>query len=90
MNSSDTEQRAKIFAALSDPTRLKIVELLAEKEELSSSEIAHQLEISLALLCHHVKVLVEAGLVQTRKEGQSKYSSLNRELMMACFTSFTQ
>lgn len=83
-----TEQRAKIFAALGDPTRLRIVERLTLAEsELSGSEIAAQLEISLALFCHHSKTLNEAGLLQTRKEGQTKFHSLNRSLLKECFTS---
>ncbi|MBW4487310.1 MAG: metalloregulator ArsR/SmtB family transcription factor [Trichocoleus desertorum ATA4-8-CV12] len=83
----DSEQRAKIFAALSDPTRLRIVELLAQSQEMSGSELANYLEISLALFCHHSKTLVDCGLVQVRKEGQTKYSSLNRCLLANCLAS---
>jgi DNA-binding transcriptional ArsR family regulator len=86
----DSCRRAKIFAALADPTRLRIVELLANAEELSGTEIAQQLNISLALFCHHSKTLVEAGLINTRKEGQTKYNSLNWELLNACFKSLTR
>jgi DNA-binding transcriptional ArsR family regulator len=84
-----TEARAKIFAALADPTRLRIVELLGEVGELSSSEIAHRLDISLALLCHHTKILTEVGLLQLRKAGQTKFRSVNRELLQSCFDSLT-
>lgn len=88
INLDNSSRWAKIFAALSDPTRLRIVELLANAKELSGTEIATQLEISLALFCHHSKILVEAGLLQTRKAGQTKYNSLNWELLNACFKSF--
>jgi ArsR family transcriptional regulator, arsenate/arsenite/antimonite-responsive transcriptional repressor len=74
-------QRAKIFDALSDPTRLGIVQILSAGIEVSSSELASQLGISLALLCHHSKILVEIGLVRRRQDGQSKYHSLNRTLL---------
>lgn len=84
----DSSRRAKIFAALSDPTRLRIVELLASTKELSGTDIANQLEISLALFCHHSRTLAEAGLIQTRKDGQTKYNSLNWELLNACLKSF--
>ncbi|MEB3178537.1 MAG: metalloregulator ArsR/SmtB family transcription factor [Nostocaceae cyanobacterium] len=86
--SDECERRAKIFAALSDPTRLRMVELLNNGDEMSGREIANHLAISLALFCHHSKILVEAGLIQTRKEGQTKYNSLNREVLQACFTWF--
>ncbi|MGG6294481.1 ArsR/SmtB family transcription factor [Leptolyngbya sp. AN02str] len=82
-----TEQRARIFAALSDPTRLKIVELLADQGELSGSDIAKQVGISLALFCHHSRTLAEAGLVTIRKEGQTKFSSLNQTALTNCFDS---
>ncbi|MBV8883754.1 MAG: helix-turn-helix transcriptional regulator [Chroococcidiopsidaceae cyanobacterium CP_BM_RX_35] len=83
----DSEWRARVFAALSDLTRLRIVELLAVQDEMSGSEIAEKLGISLALYCHHSKLLNEVGLVKKRKEGQTKYSSLNREILSSCFNS---
>ena len=86
---ADNEWRARIFAALSDPTRLRIVELLASCDEMSGSEIADRLGISLALYCHHSKLLVEVGLIKRRKEGQTKYSSLNRELLASCLKTLT-
>lgn len=85
---SDAELRARIFAALSDPTRLRIVELLAKQDEMSGSEIATAMGISLALFCHHSKTLAQAGLIHIRREGQTKYNSLNRELLICCFASF--
>lgn len=78
------ERRARIFAALSDPNRLRIVELLAERGEMSGSELAEALGISLALYSHHSKTLVEAGLIRRRKEGQRGYCSLDRGLLRDC------
>ena len=77
----ETEERAKVFAALADPTRLKIVELLAERGELSSSEIAESLGISLALYCHHSRTMLEAKVISQRKDGQTKYTMLNQEVV---------
>jgi DNA-binding transcriptional ArsR family regulator len=85
-----TEQRAKIFAALSDPTRLRIVEMLMERDEMSGSELANQLGISLALFCHHSKTLCEAGVVHIRRAGQTKYHSLNLDQLANCFGSFRE
>lgn len=83
----DLEHRAKIFAALSDPTRLRIVELLASHPELSGSEISANLGISLALFCHHSRTLAEADLIHIRRDGQTKYNSLNQPLLQQCFAS---
>jgi len=81
-----TEQRAKVFKALSDPTRLRMVEMLSSCEQMCGSEIAERLGISLALLCHHWKTLEHAGLIVKKKEGQTASISLNRELLSDCFS----
>ena len=77
----DLERRAKVFAALSDPNRLRIVELLREREELCGKEVAEALGISLSLYSHHARALREAGIITRRKSGQTGYCSLDRELL---------
>jgi ArsR family transcriptional regulator, arsenate/arsenite/antimonite-responsive transcriptional repressor len=84
MTQLSDEQQARIFAALSDPTRLRVVEILAKCGEMSGIEMAQKLGISLALFCHHSKILVEAGLIQKRKQGLVKYHSLNRQVLEDC------
>ncbi|MEM9164890.1 MAG: metalloregulator ArsR/SmtB family transcription factor [Cyanobacteria bacterium P01_F01_bin.4] len=84
------EQRAKLFAALADPTRLRIIELLAEQPEASGSSLAKQMDISLALFCHHSKTLITSGLVQARKQGQTKLLSLNQALLKKCCVPFDE
>jgi DNA-binding transcriptional ArsR family regulator len=84
---TEIEQRAKIFAALADPTRLRFVELLAQSNEVSGSEVAQKLEISLALMCHHSKVIVDVGLAKKRKDGQTAYFSLDKEVLANCLKS---
>ena len=80
-----TEQRAKVFKALSDPTRLRMVEMLTSRNRMCGTEIAENLGISLALLCHHWNTLEHAGLIIKTKEGQTASISLNRELLVDCF-----
>ena len=72
------ERRAKLFAALSDPTRLRIVEALADGGELSGSAVSERVGISTALLCYHWRILEEAGVITRRKAGQTTFCSLNR------------
>jgi DNA-binding transcriptional ArsR family regulator len=71
------EERAKVFKALSDPSRVGIVDILSKQGPLNGTELAEQLGISLALLCHHWDVLAEAGIVQKDKVGQARYCSLD-------------
>jgi len=59
---------SKIFASLADPTRLRIVALLRAME-LSVGEIAQVLGQSQPRVSRHVKILVDAGLAERRKEG---------------------
>jgi DNA-binding transcriptional ArsR family regulator len=80
------EDCALVFKALGDPTRIRIIELLrAQTSEITGTEIAEHVGISLALLCHHASVLVDAGVVTKRKEGQTSYWTLNRESLSAAF-----
>lgn len=80
-----TEERARVFKALSDPTRLRIVEMLSDCDQMCGSEIAQNLGISLALLCHHWTTLEHAGLITKTKEGQTASISLNRQLLLDSF-----
>src|SRR5438105_66480 len=78
------EERASVFKALGDPTRVRIVEFLRARDyEATGTEVAEHADISLALLCHHARVLVDAGLVTKRKEGQTSYWTLNRQALGA-------
>ncbi len=65
----------KIFAALADPTRLRILMLLRAME-LSVGEIAQVLGQSQPRVSRHVKILIDAGLAERRKEGSWVFVSL--------------
>jgi DNA-binding transcriptional ArsR family regulator len=62
--------------ALADPTRLRIVELLAEGER-SAGELAAEFETSRPGVSRHLRVLREHGLVRVRGEGQRRLYSLD-------------
>jgi DNA-binding transcriptional ArsR family regulator len=66
------------IAALSDPTRLKIVEILAGKE-LAAGAIASKFDISAPAVSQHLKVLKDAKLVTVRTDAQRRLYSLNRD-----------
>lgn len=66
------------FQALSDPTRIRIVRLLMEaKDEACLCELADSLQEPEYKLSRHVKVLKQAGLLQTEKDGRWIYHHLN-------------
>jgi len=66
----------QIFAALSDPTRSKIIEVLAHND-LSAGEIAARFPVSRPAVSRHLSVLRKAHLVDARGEAQRRVYSLN-------------
>jgi DNA-binding transcriptional ArsR family regulator len=78
------ERQAEIFAALADPVRVRFLRELTDGGERSGTAIADRLGISLALLCHHSKILVGAGVIQKRKEAQTTYYRANRAVLKEC------
>ena len=64
------------LAAIADPTRRRIVELLAVREH-TAGELVDEFDLSAPAISQHLKVLHEAGLVTVRAEGQSRIQSLN-------------
>lgn len=63
--------------ALADENRLAIVHLLAERGELCVCEVATSLDLSDALVSHHVGRLREAGLVSAHRVGRWQHISLD-------------
>ena len=72
----------EIFAALADATRLRIVALLGAME-LSVGELAQVLGQSQPRVSRHVKILVDAGLAERRKEGSWVFVALGRPVVVA-------
>ncbi|KAB8314374.1 winged helix-turn-helix transcriptional regulator [Tolypothrix campylonemoides VB511288] len=64
------------FHALSDPLRVKVLELLRD-QELCVCDLCDALGVSQSKLSFHLKTLKEAGLVRSRQEGRWIYYSLN-------------
>lgn len=75
MNKMDV---ALICKALSDSNRLEIIQMLSEGEKCGC-KLLERFEITQPTLSHHMKTLVESGLVNDRKVGKWHYYSLNTE-----------
>jgi len=71
---------AQWFHALSDETRLEIVELLSHRERCVC-ELQDNLDAAQSRLSFHLKTLKDAGLVTDRREGRWIYYQLNRETL---------
>jgi ArsR family transcriptional regulator len=79
----DTDRGAQDFRALSDPTRLRILDLLAEGERCVCDVVA-AMDVAQPLLSHHLKILRQAGFIHARKEGRWMYYRLDPERLEAC------
>lgn len=65
-----------VFAAVSDPTRRAILDLL-RRGEMSAGDLASRFPVSRPAISRHVRVLREAGLLKERREAQWRRYSLN-------------
>lgn len=67
---------ALICKALSDPNRLKIVQILSGGEQCAC-KLQAAFSITQPTLSHHMKILCESGLVSARRKGKWSFYSLN-------------
>ena len=76
---SNDEWRVKIFKALADESRLSIVRALHEHHnKMAYAELVDQLNCGKSTASYHLKIMQEAGLVTTVRQGQSKIVELNQ------------
>lgn len=66
----DDVQLVRIAKALADGTRLGILRTIARRGELCCGEVARAFDVTQATVSHHLKVLSDAGLIETRRDGQ--------------------
>lgn len=64
------------FAALADPTRRRIVELLAERE-YPAGELARRFDMTPPAVSQHLRTLRDAGLVRVRRDAQRRIYTLD-------------
>ena len=76
--SARTERAIELFHALSDKTRLEIIELL-RKGERCVCELTDALDAAQSRLSFHLRVLKDAGIVRDRKDGRWVYYELDPE-----------
>lgn len=70
------------FAALADPTRRAILEMLLE-DDMAVTDVAAPFAISLAAISKHLIVLAEAGLIAQEKRGRVKWCKLEPDALRA-------
>ena len=82
VSESDARERAKVLAALADPTRLRILGMLrAQGAPLCVCEINEAFPLGQPTISHHLRQLREAGLVRWTKKGLWVYYTLEPNAM---------
>ena len=70
LTDEEAARSARLFAALSDPVRLRLFSMVAAQGEVCSCNFEEPLGKSQPTISHHTKVLAEAGLVVGEKRGR--------------------
>ncbi|HUB79860.1 MAG TPA: metalloregulator ArsR/SmtB family transcription factor [Bryobacteraceae bacterium] len=73
---------ARVFAALGDPTRLRIVVRLARGEPLSITELASGTEVTRQAVTKHLHVLAAAGVASSARKGREERWSLDQKQLV--------
>ncbi len=80
LSEGELESTATLFKALSDPARVKIVNVLSQTPEpVCACDFEPALGLSQPTVSHHLKKLTDAGLLEREQRGKWAYFSLNRE-----------
>ena len=74
---NQNNQERDVYVAIADPTRRKLLSLLADVEELPLHELTAQFEMGRTAVSKHLAILKEAGLVADRKIGRETRYRLN-------------
>ncbi len=69
----ETKEIARISKALSDPTRLQIYEGISANKEMFCGQVVKKYGLTPGTISHHLKILADANLIETRREGQFIY-----------------
>jgi ArsR family transcriptional regulator len=80
LSDDEAEATAQLFKALGDPARVRLVNLLAQGEgEVCMCDLIEPVGLSQPTVSHHMKKLVDVGLVEREQRGKWAFFSLKRE-----------
>lgn len=85
-----SRETAAVFRALADETRLRILKAISRMEELCECNIVPVFGLSQPTVNYHLKVLREAGLVQSARRGQWVYHRLNQKALLGAVRDLTE
>jgi len=71
----------EIFKALGDSTRLKLLQMIAERGEVCVCKLVDELGIGQSAVSHHLAILRRADILKSRRDGQWIHYSLNLDTL---------
>jgi ArsR family transcriptional regulator len=85
LSAEDAVRLAKMFKALGDPTRVRLLSLIAAHEggEACICDLTEPVGLSQGTVSHHMKLLGEAGLVSREQRGKWAYYRVERPMLTA-------
>lgn len=78
---ADWQQVARVFTALGDNQRQRILLAFDADERLTASQISQASQLSRSAIAHHLKVLKDAGVLASHKEGKELYLWIDKALI---------
>ncbi len=82
LSDDEAEATARIFRALADPARVKIVNVLATSDDaVCACDFMPSLGLAQATVSHHLKVLTDAGLLEREQRGKWAYFTLDSDVL---------
>ncbi|MGW8483254.1 ArsR/SmtB family transcription factor [Microbacterium sp. NPDC055903] len=81
----DAERAARVFKALGDPTRVRLLSLVAgaESGEMCICDLIEPVGLTQGTVSHHMRLLVEAGLLTREQRGKWAYFALDADALAA-------
>lgn len=80
---TDGKVITRFLTAIGDPVRLQLLYLLGHRGRCNVGDIASQFRLSRPAISHHLKVLKDAGVLDSEKVGQEVYYWLERDRIVA-------
>jgi|SRR5208337_5154948 len=77
----NVQQIEKISKALADETRLAVFEAIAANQGMTCGELVQLRDVTPATISHHMKILMDAGLIECSKKGQFVHSKVVRGII---------
>lgn len=84
------KQIVSFFKAICDLNRHKILYLVKKNGEMNATEIMHKVGLSQPTVSHHLKILVEAGVLELRREGKEALYKVDEKFISHCCLGFAK